>query len=503
MLENTNKAIAYNTVYTYIRLCVTLVCGLLSTRYALQALGYTDFGLTSLIGSVIIFIGVINTTMISTSNRFIAAAIGRNVEGLPNKIFNVNLIIHIAIAVFTLLVALPLGHLYIIKYVHYSGSLENAVIYYYISTIASIISFIGVPYNGLMLARERFLAFSLTESIISIIKVGLIYLLLYLSYNRLIAYGLIVGLLTALPSLIYYIYCRYRFSDIIKFKFVREKKLYKDVLTFSSYVGYGAVVQVGQIQGAAVIINLFFNTVMNTALGIANYLKSAISLCTQNLAKPVAPQITKSYAAGNFARTEQLVIFISKASFLLAFLIAVPFLTETETIIKLWLGEVPPYAVLFSRLMVIDVVVGALSKGMAEYVYATGKIKWYQLIINSVLLLSIVIGYVLLKYGYPPQALLYTYIVIEFAAFVFRIMILKFDLHFPVSKLLKKSFLRSLIVVIVCIPILFFPLPTHSVGIRLLLTIMYTMIVTFIFGLSKNEKSRVFSFLRPKISHVK
>ena len=113
MQENTNKAIAYNTIILYIRLGITLVFGLLTTRYALRALGVIDFGLTSVVGSIIVFINIVNTTMLGASNRFMAAAIGKGDAVEINRTFNVNRVIHVVIASITLLIALPIGIYYI------------------------------------------------------------------------------------------------------------------------------------------------------------------------------------------------------------------------------------------------------------------------------------------------------------------------------------------------------------------------------------------------------
>ena len=77
MQENTNKAIFLNSIILYAKLIITAIAGLLTTRFALQALGVDDFGLFSVVGGVISFIAIVNTIMISTSNRFIATAIGK------------------------------------------------------------------------------------------------------------------------------------------------------------------------------------------------------------------------------------------------------------------------------------------------------------------------------------------------------------------------------------------------------------------------------------------
>lgn len=48
MQENTNKSLAVNTLALYIRLLVTAICGLFTTRFALEALGVVDYGLFQL-----------------------------------------------------------------------------------------------------------------------------------------------------------------------------------------------------------------------------------------------------------------------------------------------------------------------------------------------------------------------------------------------------------------------------------------------------------------------
>lgn len=498
MQENTNRAIVYNTFILYGRLGITLVAGLFTTRFALKALGDADFGLTSLVGSIIIFISIINTTMLSASNRFIAAAIGSGDKNLTNKTFNVNLVIHVAVALFTLVVALPAGHWYIINYVNYCGPISNAVIVFYISVAGSCLSFIGVPYNGLMLARERFLVFCLVEIFVSLFKLGATYALLFYFTDKVIVYSVIIGICTAVPTLIYYLYCRKEFPDTIRFRFVKEKRLYKETLSFSGYIGFGAFVQVGQAQGAAIIINAFFNTILNTAFSIANYLKSMVSLCTDNLTKPIAPQITKCYAAGNIGRCITLMTVISRLTFLVTFMISIPFLLETEFIIELWLGEVPPYSVIFSKLIIIEIIISALSRGIAEYIFATGNIKWYQIYVNTFLFLSVVAGYAALKAGLPAVSLLYVYIIFAALANLLRIFILKKGYGFDIMILIRESYIPCFLVVVFSLPVFFIRLQLHPI-LNIAVYCSYVLLVCYIFGITSGEKKKISEFVRNHI----
>lgn len=497
MIENTNKAIAYNTIILYIRLFITLICGLFTTRFALKALGDVDFGLMTLVGSVIIFASLINTTMVSSSNRFIAAAIGRGNVSEIRSTFNVNVIIHYAISVLTLFIAVPIGYWFILHYINYNGPISNAVWVYIISITGTIISFIGVPYNGLMLARERFLPFCLIDSIFHIIKLIVSWLLIYYFSHKLIIYAIVIGFNTAMPTFLYHIYCKLHFPEITKFELVKNKRMYKETLSFSGYVAYGAAVQVGQTQIAAVLINIFFNTIMNTALGIANYLKSSILLFTDNLTKSISPQITKSYAAGNYSRCINLMVIISRISFLVAFLISTPFLLETKGIINFWLGSVPPYTVPFSRIIIVTILLSTLSKGIAEYVFASGNIKYYQLIVNSILLFSIVVGYICLKVGFPAYSLLLVFLAFEIIMFFVRLMVLKIYYKFEISKLIHGSYLPCFIVALLCLPLYLYILSTNlNLIVSISVSIVYILIISYFVAFTKNERLAIFKLLK-------
>ena len=169
MLENTNKSIAINSIIIYVKLGISTICSLLTTRFALLALGIVDFGLFSVLGGIISLINIFNTIMLSTSNRFLAVAVGKGNCNYINKIFNVNLSIFLFISIIVLLVAFPVGHWYIHNYLQYAGDVNNAIIVFDISIIGSILSSLGIPYNGLLIAKEKFIVFCSADIISHIV----------------------------------------------------------------------------------------------------------------------------------------------------------------------------------------------------------------------------------------------------------------------------------------------------------------------------------------------
>lgn len=497
MKENTNKAIVINSIILYLRLAITTVCSLLTTRFAFKALGIVDYGLFSILGGVISFIAVINTIMAGTTRRFIAVAIGKNNIEEANEQFNVNLIIQVIAAIIVLIIAIPIGRWYVFNHINYDGSLDVAYYVFCISVLGSVLSFAGVAYNGLLTAKENFFIFSLVDVVSHILKLIFAILLVYFFKNKLLIYASAMSILTGGCAVIYAIYCRKKYFDVTKWKLVRKWDKYKEVLNFAKWNSYGVVACVAKDQGAGIIVNMFFNTVMNAALGIANTLNSFILMFTHNATNPISPQLTKSYSAGDYDRSTNLLIVSNKVAYLLMYLIAVPFLIETEYILNLWLGEVPPYAVLFIRLLIVERLIDSLNNGIAEVVFANGNISFYQISTNTIRLLSVIVGYFVLKSGYPAYCLFICYIIATILIVLFKQLSLKKIKDIDNMLILKKSLILSILITIFTLPIFFVDLGLHpffSIAVKEL----YVVIIIFIIGLSKSEKSYIYKYFKKK-----
>lgn len=498
---NENKRIVKNSLILYARLFIVSVCSLLTTRYALKALGADDYGLFSVVGSIIVFMAIINTIMVSTSTRFITVALGRGDTEEVNKQFNVNLIIHIVIALITLLFALPLGELYIQKFINYAGDISNAIMVYRISIISSVISFIGVPYNGLLMAKEKFIVFCSRDIFTAIAKLIVAILLVYCFDSKLLIYALTLGIATAYPTLAFTIYCNKHYPEITNLKWVKDKKRYKEVFTFSAWTAFGAVATIGRQQGAALIINAFFNTIMNTALGIANTVNHFITMFSQNISKPITPQITKSYAAGNMERCASLMVMTSKYGFLLMLFISAAFLVEPEWILRIWLGKVPEYTVTFLVLITVDSLIMSMNMGIAEVINAHGNIKLFQISINTFRLTSIIVAYLVLKAGYPPYSLFIVYIIFNVIIFFVRQWVLNRTVKFNNWILIKGSYIPSLIAFASLLPWILIDLPLAPTTTLIAMYIYLCAVILFL-GLNKRERKKLTSLLRRKSQKI-
>ncbi|MBN0683553.1 hypothetical protein JTM19_36250, partial [Pseudomonas aeruginosa] len=85
------------------------------------------------------------------------------------------------------------------------------------------------------------------------------------------------------------------------------------------------------------------------------------------------------------------------------FVVALPFLLETDIILKWWLINIPPHTVLFCQLVIVNILIETISGTVTSAIQATGKIRKYQTIVGCILLTSVPLAYMLLSFGLSPE----------------------------------------------------------------------------------------------------
>jgi O-antigen/teichoic acid export membrane protein len=496
-----NSRIIKNSGILYIRLFITSIITLFTSRIVLQSLGASDYGLYSVVGGIVVLMGFLNTVMVSTSYRFIAFEIGKgNSEGV-NKVFNISLLIHIFLAFVVVLLAETLGSYYIHNYLNISyNRIEDAMFVFRFSVLATVFSIISIPYQALITAHEKFSILAFIDILLNFLKLGAVIILIYYLGNRLRLYSVLMAVISLVPPILFILFCRKVYASIIRWNFQRDKNKYKEMIGFSGWIMLGAGASVGKVQGAALIINSFFGTILNASFGIASQVNNVILMFSQNLGQAAIPQITKSFSSGNSDRTMQLVCYVSKYSFFLMLFPALPILLETDFILKLWLVKVPEYTTVFCQLMIINALIDCLSSGIPAAIQATGKIKYFQIILSTISLLSLPVAFILFRFGYPPFVIIVTYIIAALLNTVIQQILLKKLIRFDVKGFLKKSYLKILYVILCVSPLflirnLFQDSITRFILISSL-SVMWFLFMVYLVGIENKEKELLLSELK-------
>lgn len=490
---NDNKKIATNSIIIFVKLFIVSLVSIISSRIVLDSLGASDYGLYNVVGGIVTLLNVFNSAMSSTTYRYIAFELGQGVDGKPNKIFNVSLAIHICFALTIIIFGSFLGLWYIDNYLNIVvGKIADAKFVFIISVVTTTLSTLLVPYQGLLVAYEKFKVTAIIEVITQLLKLGAIFFILNSFNDRLRLYSLIMLGVTLFSSLSYYGYSVRHYFEIVKLKLSKDIKLYKEMISFAFWTLFGAVANVGKTQGSAVIINLFFGTVVNAAFAVASQVEIFILTFARSLNNAAIPQITKNFSGGNSDRSIKLTSYISKYTFLLMAIVAFPVILEMEFLLNIWLKDVPKNTIEFSRLMIVGALLGCLGEGIPALVNATGRIKTYQIVVNTILLIGLPVTFILYKWGYNPITISVVYCVIfGFIGFV-KLYLLHRIVSFNLSEFFKTSYLKILLV---SIPLIIFYMiynPTnftflgHIIG--LVSSEIFLLFTILIFGFDKDEK---------------
>ena len=117
------------------------------------------------------------------------------------------------------------------------------------------------------------------------------------------------------------------------YKFIWDKSLFNNMITYSGWSLFGGVATVGAMQGVNILLNIFFGPAVNAARGIAYQVNSAVSSLYSSFTQAVNPQIIKQYSAGNLDYMQQLIFRSCRFTYLLVLLFAYPIFFQTGRIL--------------------------------------------------------------------------------------------------------------------------------------------------------------------------
>lgn len=443
-----NIKIASNTLLLYVRMLLLMVMTLYTSRIVLDVLGITDFGIFSAVGGLIAFMVFFNSAMTSTTQRYLAFYLGQGDQKALKSVFNAVFNLHLFVAVAVLILAETVGLWFFYKYLNLPPDrLDAAFWVYQFSVLAFVVKIVQVPFSASIIASEKMAFFSYISALEVILVLLLVLFLQKIPFDHLMVYGFLLLVVGVIVLAVYRYYChtRLQFSS---YGFRGNKALYKELGSYSGWSLIGNLSFVARNQGANLLLNLFFGTLLNAAWAVAAQVQAAVRSFVANFLTAVNPQIIKSYAAQDFQRTTELIFRSSRLGFLLLFFLSLPLLLETRFILDLWLVQVPDYAVILTQLLVLNQLIDSFSGPLITAVQATGKIKKYQIVVGGILLLNLPFTYLLFRLGAPPQTTVLVSVGLSFFALVARLGIIGRLLPFKWQNFIVKTVVPALGVVV-------------------------------------------------------
>lgn len=500
-LQN-NKRIIKNSLLLYLRMFFTMAIGMFTSRIILQTLGEVDFGLYNVVGGIVGMFMFIQSSMSNASSRFITYATGKGDETELRKTFQSIFTVHILLAIIVFFLLETVGYYLFTKLSIPSERYHICLWIYQYTVVATCLNITTMPFEASIIAHEKMDFYAYLSISDVILKLLIIYVLIFIDFDKLFIYGTLFFLTNIINISIKVSYCYIQFKYItIKFLFTKQR--FMNVFQFAGWSLFGNMSLILTQQGLNFLFNIFFGPIINAARGLAVQVQNIVARFTSSIHTAINPQITKSYARHDTQYMKMLIIASSRYSFFLLFVMSFPLFLETKKLLQIWLGNYPEYTVDFIRILIFQCIMDNLIYPLSFAINATANIKSTQITVSILYLCSFLTCWVILKIGLNPCWTLIINVIFNALVILLRVKLLKSHVDLSLKEYCIKIYGNialitiSTFIVYYLLRIILDEPPTFLTNI--IIGLILSSSVVWILGLSQKEKTIVKHVLNSKI----
>lgn len=507
MSVNHTRVIVKNTVFLYIRTFILLILSVYTSRVLLAILGIEDYGLYNLLGGVVGLFASLKGLFASAVQRFLNYGKGLGDSRKVREIFNLSLLVHLLIAILFIALVEVFGLWFITnKLVIPEGSYDTALFVFHCSIITAAITILSTPYDAAIIANEKINVFAWVAVFDGVLKLLIIFLLPVIPFEKLRVYAVFIVLISLLIRMISVRYCR-RFDEC-RMSFYWNRKTFLELASFAGWNFFGNTAFTLVNEGLNMLLNMFGGVVANAARGIAYQVKAAVTQLSVNLMLASQPYIVQQSVKSEKSVTFSYIHQISRAVFFIMLITVSPIIIYCRNVLDVWLVETPLYAVVFVQIILVHVIIRTLHNPLDLSFKAFGKIKRYQIIDASTLVLSLPIAYLILKAGFPVYSVFIVACLVEFINLGAIVWLAKVEIELSVRKYVREVIAPCFLSMVLLAGIgLFFymvVIPRNLIMLVLyvLLFVLIESIVVYAAFLNVKERkyiSKLFSSIRNKL----
>lgn len=503
-----NKRIAKNTLFLYFRMIFLMCISLYTSRVVLEALGVSDYGIYNVVGGFVAMFALISSSLTGACSRFLNYEMGRGKDGQISVVFSTSLIVHIILAIVIAIACESFGVWYVNnKMIIPSDRIVAANWVFQISILNFCMNLITIPFNAAIISHEKMSTFAYVSIFEGIARLIICFIVIISPTDHLITYAFLYMLVQVCVMIMYQIYCRKSFEEC-KCRLSVDIQIVKQMFSYSGWHIIGNSASILNRQGVDLVLNLFCGTMLNAAKGISNQVMNAVSAFANNFMIALNPQITQSYAQGNYQYMMSLVFRGSRFSFYLLFFLSFPIILNADIIIHIWLKTVPNYAVQLAQLSLIVALISSLSNPLVTSQNATGKVRNYQIVVGGIQLLNLPLCYIALSYGLSPISIMIVAIIVEVLSLAARLLIIPFYIRaFSAFVYIREVLIRILMVSIMAAIIptalyLYMDKSIYSLVVIILSCCFFTTLSVIYIGCTKGERHMLRNQIRKQISKL-
>ncbi len=502
-----SKTIARNAAFIYIRMIFVMCVSFYTSRVVLQALGVEDFGIYNVVAGISTSLTFFSIALSTSTQRFLNYEIGSGNTDRLHKIFGINLLTFIVIAVVVFIVGAIIGQWFVAHRLKIPPDrVHDAIIVFYTALFCLSTLFVFSVYESALIARENMKLYAWLGVIDAVSKLAISFAVMILP-DRLIWYAILWALAQLLCKLVLVVYCRRKYKEC-RAPLYWNKSMFKEIFSFSTWNVYIGGTWMLNEQGLNVLLNLFFGPVINAAYGFATQLSYTVLNFSTKFFVAFRPQIIMSYASGDHKYVKDLMFASSRYIYYLMWIFALPIMLRAPYILDLWLKNVPDYTSAFTIWMLILLAVASLNTPVNTVAMATGRLKRTALYANNLYALAFPMIWLGLKLGMAAYLSFAILIVMRLLCIVVTLINIRRDIIIPVKEYLKHVLWPIFYISVLSTVIGFgvdYIMPQNFIGLlavcAVCVVISATLVVTM--GLSQQERGTLAKKVVSMIARVK
>ena len=490
------KRIAKNTFFMYIRMFVMMLVSLYTSRVILNVLGVEDYGTYNVVGGVVSMFTLLTASMSASISRYLTFSLGKGDYETLRRVFSVSVEVQIAMAVVIVLAVEAVGVWFLNTQMKIPP--ERMVAANWVmqcSLISFVVGLLMVPYNASIISHERMNIYAYISIWDAVMKLVIVYALYVSPFDKLKSYAVLLLIVSTLTTVIYWVYCLRNFEEC-RFQIVKDKRLVKEMASFAGWGMLGDGAWMLNTQGVNILMNIFFGVVLNAARGVATTVDNVVQGFVRNFMVALNPQITKSYASGDYEYMHRLIFMGSKYSYFLMLFFFVPISLEARTILTLWLKIVPDYAVVFTQLTLMSTMCMMLGNTLVTAIQATGQIRKYSIVMGLMALSNFPLTWIAFALKATPVWAYIIYLAIFFCMIFVRLHMAKEKVRLSAWDYTSNVLLKALWVTVIAfvVPVAICFLQPDSI-LRLVevccVSVVCSLVAIYVAGMNEFERNYV------------
>lgn len=490
-----NNQLKAGAVLNYFIIVLNAVVGLLYTPYMLRTLGQSEYGLFSLVASVISYLTILDLGMGNAIIRYTAKFRAEGKQEEQYEMFGMFLVLYIVIGLISIIVGMGLyfnvdsmfGQTMTVE------ELGKARIMMLILIFNLAVTFPMSIFGSIMTAYERFVFPRIINILRIVLNTVVMIVLLHLGY-RAIAMVVVQTIFNVATLIINYIYCKYSLQIKIYFRRFNWSFL-KEVAIYSFWILLNVIMDRVYWSTGQFVLGAVSGTIAVSVFAVAIHLQGMYNQFSSAISSVFLPRVTAMVTRDSKdEELSNLFIKTGRIQFILMCFILCGFIVFGKPFINLWAGPEYEDAYIISILFFVSLIIPLIQNLGITILQAKNQMKFRSLVYIAIAALALVLEIVFAKkWGGIGCA-----IAIAGALFLGQGIIMNIyynnKQHINIAKFWGEIFKMSLIpaTVVIIFKFIYKGYAFDSWGTLFLHMLFFSLIYIpfiFLFGMNKNERT--------------